>query len=272
MTTDPAMVRLLGVARAGRIAARVLHDLRSVAAPGTTTGSLDRLAWAALADVGATASMLGHTDPHADPHTVTPFPAAVSVSINDEIAGGSDPGRSIRDGDLVTADLVVGFRGWHADAACSWVVGPPGVHPERAALAEASQAVTRAGLGMVRHAVPWAEVVGAMADRAAALSVVILKGYDAHAIGRAMHEPPRLPTHPGELALAETDHLQAGMVITIEPVVGWTDPGFVRDGWLDRTRDGSDACYTEMTVGVGRNRAVCLTGIFRPVGLNPLDA
>jgi methionyl aminopeptidase len=249
MASDPATARLLGVARAGRIVDQVLTAVHAAARPGVVVGDLDRLARSELARLDARPAMLGFRDALAE----EPFPAALSVCVNDEISGASNPARRLEPGDLVTADLAAEHRGWHADAARTWVIpgGDPAAADRRSRLARASAEVTRAGLAAVRPGGDWSDAVGAMAARAAGLGVATLRGFHGHALGRSMHAPPRLPNHPADLAEAPPVTLEPGLAFTIEPVVGWTDSGYTRDGWLDRTADGSDACFTEITVVVG---------------------
>ncbi len=242
----------LGVARAGRIADSVLRAVVRAARSGVPVADLDRLVRAELTRSGARPAMLGHADPTAP----APFPLALSLCINDEISGACDPERTLRPGDLATADLVVEHRGWHADAAVSWVV-PGRLDESRSALAEASRAVTAAGVRAIRPGADWSSAVLAMSAEATRRGVAILKGFDAHAIGRAMHAPPRLPTHPDELDRFPRVTLRPGMILTIEPVVARRDPGCVRDGWLECTADGSDACFTEVTVAVGASAGAC---------------
>ena len=251
------MAALLGIARAGRVLNTALAEVRTHALPGVTTGRLDALTQERLAQAGARPAMLGYRDDVAD----APFPAALSVCINDEIMGASDPDRVLRAGDLVTADLVVELSGWHADAAASWVV--PGAHPageRRAHLARASAAVTRAGVEALGPGAPWERVVRAMNARAASLGVEILPGYDGHAVGRSMHAPPRLACRLDELDATGGRGLvlRPGMVLTIEPVVVHRENARgaepVREGWLDRTGSGCDACFTEVTAAVGAGR------------------
>jgi methionyl aminopeptidase len=253
----------LGVARTGRIVDRVLARLRDAALPGVTTGRLDQLARAALANAGASPSMLGYTDPSSE----RPFPAAIAVAINDRITGSGDPDARLAPGDLVTLDLVAHRNGWHADAAVSFVVPGGGDDPDlaasRRALAAAASAVTRAGIEALRPNRPWAEAVTAMARAAQDLGVAVLRGFDGHAIGPAMHAPPRLPNHPADLAGPDEPGgpvIRTGMILAIEPVVARLDPGFVRDAWEDRTADGSDACFAEATVIVGRSRNLVVCG------------
>lgn len=243
---NPQLQAYLGVARAGRIADEVLRAVVRSARPGISVGDLDRLARSELARLGASPAMLDFTDATAP----SPFPLGLSLTINDEIAGAIDPARILQPGDLATADLVVEHQGWHADAAVSWVI-PGAAREPRATLAAASHAVTAAGVRAIRPGSDWSTVARAMAAEAARRGVTLLRGFDGHTLGRTMHAPPRLPTHPEEGDLFPRVILQSGMILTVEPVVGFQDPGCVRDGWMERTADGSDACFTEVTVAVG---------------------
>jgi methionyl aminopeptidase len=243
---NPQLQAFLGVARAGRIANSVLRAIVRSARPGVSVTDLDRLVRTELARLDARPAMLGYTDAAA----AGPFPLALSLCFNDQIAGATDPDRPLRPGDLTTADLVVEHRGWHADAAVSWVI-PGHAHSPRTSLADASRTVTAAGVRAIHPGAEWSSVVHAMADEASRRGVTILKGFDGHALGRTMHAPPRLSTHPGELDRFPRVVLHPGMLLTVEPVVAHRDPGCVRDGWLERTADGSDACFTEVTVAVG---------------------
>jgi methionyl aminopeptidase len=246
---NPHLESFLGVARAGRIADEVLRSVVRSARPGVTVGDLDRLARSELSRRDARPAMLGYTDAVA----LVPFSHALSLCFNEQIAGASDPGRILLPGDLATADLVVEHHGWHADTAVSWVI--PGLtHPPRVALAEASRAVTAAGVRAIRPGSDWCSIVQSMATEAARLGVTLLQGFDGHALGRTMHAPPRLPTHPDEVDRFPCVLLEPGMILTIEPVIARRDPGCVRNAWLERTSDGSDACFTEVTVAVGAPR------------------
>jgi hypothetical protein len=179
--------------------------------------------------------------------TVTPWTSSSAVEANLNSCGTTPA--SSRSGD------------WHADAAVSWTV--PGPTPsDRARLAVASRQVTRAALEACAPGQPWAEVVRAIHAAAAAEAVHLLPGFFAHGIGRALHQPPSLPLHRRDLH--RLDHpgltLERGMIITLEPVVSLARTVRVREGWLDRTADGSDACYTEVTAVIGRRKARVLAG------------
>jgi methionyl aminopeptidase len=247
---------ILGIARAGRVTDAVLRSVKRMAAPGLTVGDLNRHAAESLSRSGAESAMLGFDDAYGG----GPFPASVVVCIDDEVMGASDPDRILRPGDLITADLAVRFQGWHADAAMTWTLGD--ATPEKRTLAAAARAACVAGVLAARPGASWAEVTGAMSVAVRESGAVLMRGYDAHGIGTAMHQGPRLPMHPDDLARLDPPDWtpEPGSIITIEPVVASRDLGVVRAGWLDRTADGSPACFAEATIAVGVRRNLVLAG------------
>lgn len=274
MSQAPAgtVARLAGIARAGRAVDRVLSHVKALALPGVGIDRLERAASEEISRLGAIPSMLGYQDAHGG----GAFPAPISVSINDQIMGGhaAVSVSPLQAGDLVTLDLALELGGWHADAAVTWCLDD--ADPKRAYLARAAEAVTRAGVLRARPGIHWGLVAQAMLDEAARQGVELLRGYDGHGIGRSMHEPPRLPSHPADLDRLEGDGIiQTGMVLAIEPVVG--TPGSVgksvmREGWIDRLEapagalgagsggGRAEACFAEATVAVGRARNLILAG------------
>lgn len=256
------MNRFLGVARAGRAVDRSIFAGRRAARAGCSVRDIDAAASGSLAESGAVSSMLGYDDGLEG----GAFPMASSVSVNDEIMGAGDADRVLHAGDLVTIDLAASVDGWHADAAVSFCIGCPETSAEasrRPQLVAASRAVTRAGVDAIGRSESWPAAVDSMHGRAAGLGVVILPGFWGHGLGRSMHELPRLPMHRGDLRQAGTDSqkIKPGMILAIEPVVAWADTESVRDGWLESTSNGGDACFTEVTVAVGENRVLVLAGM-----------
>lgn len=264
---EPGMA--LGIARAGRVVDRVLAEVRRLARPGIDAGRLEQAARGMLAGLGASPAMLGYRDALAE----HPYPAAIGVALNDRITGSGNPETRLAAGDLVTLDLAAELNGWHADAAVSFVVSgedpdDPNLTARRRSLAAAAAFVTKTGVDALTPGRPWSAVAEAMRTAAARAGVAVLAGFDGHGVGRSMHAPPRLPTGPDDPDAGFM--VRPGMAVAIEPVVAWRDPGFVRNGWEDRTTDGSDACFAECTVVVGRSRNLVVCGGSWPPCLHDL--
>ena len=157
------------------------------------------------------------------PKLVYDAPCEVFISVNDEAVHGVPGRRRLRRGDLVKLDVTAELDGFYADACVTVPVG---------------RAASRGA--------------------AAARGVSVLEELGGHGIGRTIHEPPSVPNTPdaGDPAL-----LHAGLVITIEPILGAGGPGIRPggDGWTIRTADGALAAHVEHTIVVTDDRPLVLT-------------
>ena len=238
----------------GEILAQVLRDLAEVTKPGITTNALDRLARELIAKhPGATPSFLGYTPGGARGNK---FPAALCVSVNDEIIHGLPSERVVKNGDLVSLDLGVYYQGYHTDSALTVAVGQ--VNQSAQKLLE----VTRESLAIgIVEAVPGktlGDIGHAIQNYVEEFGFSVIKDFAGHGIGKGIHEPPTVLNfgRPGEGEI-----LKPGMVIAIEPMVvaGKITPMQKADGWTYATTDGSLAAHFEHTVAVIESGALILT-------------
>jgi methionyl aminopeptidase len=235
-----------GLREVARVTRHVLDALEAAVTPGVTTGHLDRLAAGLLQREGARSA----------PALEYGFPGTVLISLNDEIVHGIPGRRVIRQGDLVKLDVTVEKDGYVADAARSLVVGQGADEAHR--LVACVEAAFAAGLAVVRAGTR-VNAIGRAVDREVRRhgfkGVVGLAG---HGVGRAIHEAPSVPN---QFDPWQTDVLEDGMVITIEPMIaaGSSRPVSAADGWTIRTADGSLAAHYEHTLVVTRGAPAVLT-------------
>lgn len=226
---------------AGRIVAQALELVRQLVEPGISTVELDRQVAAFLDQHGAQSTFRGL------PGT-PPFPAAICVSVEDEIVHGIPGTRMLRAGEIVSVDIGCRFNGWCADAACTYAVGE--VDAVRRTLLEAGQAVLARGIDALCAVSTWRQVAREMQAEAESRNVRIVGQLRGHGIGREMHESPQL--HHVELDGSEFAdfNIQPGLVVAIEPVLVAGSPDFARraDGWTLATADGGPAVHFEHTV------------------------
>jgi methionyl aminopeptidase len=239
---------LEGLRRAGRVVAVVLRELRRRVQPGVTTGELDRLAGRVFARHGARSA----------PKLVYDAPCEVFISVDDEaVHGVPGPGR-LRRGDLVKIDVTAELDGFYADACVTVPVGP--VSPRARRLVAAADTALARGLAAAVDGAPVRAIGEAVATEAAARGVAVLADLGGHGIGRTIHEPPSVPNAP---ELADETRLHAGLVITVEPILGAGGPeiraGGSGNGWTIRTADGALAAHTEHTIVVTGGRPLVLT-------------
>lgn len=242
---SPAELELM--ARSGAVIAEMHMVLRDLVRPGVTTAELDRTAERFIRDRGAVPSFKGYGGGRG----VTPFPASLCTSVNDEIVHGIPSDEVVlREGDLVKIDAGCILDGYHSDSAVTWVVGgEDAVAPEVAALVRG----TREGL--------WAGILAArkgnrVGDISAAVQAVgdrhgfgIVEEYVGHGVGRALHEDPQVPNH-GRAGRGTL--LKRGLVIAIEPMFNLGGPATrtLDDEWTVVTADGSLSAHWEHTVAV----------------------
>ena len=237
---------LEGLRRAGRVVAVVLRELRRRVQPGVSTGELDRLAGRVFARHGARSA----------PMLVYGAPCQVFISVDDEAVHGVPGRRRLARGDLVKIDVTAELDGFYADACVTVPVGP--ASPRAARLVRAANAALARGLGAATDGAPVRAISEAVADASAAHGVAVLDDLGGHGIGRTIHEAPSVPNSP---ALADATRLHAGLVITVEPILGAGGPAIRPggDGWTIRTADGEPAAHAEHTIVVTRGRPLVLT-------------
>ncbi len=234
---------------AGRITGEALAVLRSTIAEGMTTRDLDEIAEREIRVRGGVPAFKGYRG----------FPAALCVSVNEEIVHGIPGGRVIRNGDVVGLDLGAIVDGLYGDSAVTVAVGEMSAEIEeqmetgRAALF-AGIAQARAGnrIGDVSHAVEQETL------RRGRYGIV--REYVGHGIGRKLHEEPSVPNFgPG----GRGPLLKPGMAIAIEPMInfGGDETRVLDDDWTVVTADGAVSVHFEHTVIVTEGDPIITTKV-----------
>jgi methionyl aminopeptidase len=232
-----------GIARmreACAIAAKVLDSLKPLVRPGISTQDLEEAGRDLIARHGARSACYGYQ------HGSRRYPAHTCISVNDEVVHGIPSFRRIlRDGDVVSLDIVVWHNGYVGDNAFTMPVGA--VSPEVGKLLR----VTREALDLgIRHA----QIGNRIGDISASIqSFVESAGFSVvrdmvgHGVGIAMHEPPEIPNFGRK---GTGDKIKPGMTLAIEPMVnlGGSKTKTLGDGWTVVTADGSPSAHFEHTV------------------------
>ncbi|MCV7357013.1 type I methionyl aminopeptidase [Mycolicibacterium fluoranthenivorans] len=241
------------MAAAGALVAAALQAVQRAAAPGVSTGELDRIAESVIRDGGGVPSFLGYHG----------YPATVCASVNDRVVHGipSDD-EVLADGDLVSIDCGAILEKWHGDSAVTFGVGTLIEADEL--LSEATRLSMEAGIAAmvpgnrltdVSHAIETGtHAAEARHDR----KYGIVAGYGGHGIGREMHMDPFLPN---EGAPGRGPYLAVGSVLAIEPMLtlGTVKTKILDDEWTVVTTDGSRAAHWEHTVAVTEDGPRILT-------------
>ncbi|WP_123039223.1 type I methionyl aminopeptidase [Cohnella candidum] len=223
--------------KAGEILAACHREIAGMIRPGLTPLEIDKFVERFLAEHGATPEQKGYHG----------YPFATCASVNDVICHGFPDERPLKNGDIVTIDMVVNLDGWLADSAWSYAVGE--ISPEADKLLRVAKealyigiekAVVDNRIGDISHAVQkFAEEQG----------YSVVREFVGHAIGQKMHEEPQVP-HYGPAG--KGPRLKEGMVITIEPMLntGVWQSKLDADGWTARTADGGLSAQYEHTIAI----------------------
>jgi len=232
-----------GIARmreACAIAATVLEQLKPLVKPGVTTQDLEEAGRDWIARLGARSACYGYQ------HGSRRYPAHTCISVNDEVVHGIPSfKRVLREGDIVSLDIVVWHDGYVGDNASTVPVGPitPGV--------EKLLRVTREALDLgIKQAVVGnriGDVSSAIQQYVEANGFSVVRDMVGHGVGVSMHEPPEIPNFGRR---GTGDKIKAGMTLAIEPMVnaGGFKTKTLSDGWTIVTADGSPSAHFEHTV------------------------
>jgi len=239
--------------RAGLVVAEALAEMTAAARPGLTTAEIDAIGADCLKRARATSNFLGYEPGYGVP----PYPAVSCQSVNETVVHGIPSDRVLREGDLLSIDFGAIVDGHHGDAARSVAVGQ--VDPTVAALSQACQRATWAGIGAARLGGAIGQVTGAIERsirRAGPYGIV--RDFTGHGIGHAMHQPPDIP-NIGQPRDNVT--IQPGLCVAIEPMVtlGSARVDVLDDEWSVVTHDGSVAAHWENTITVTKTGCWVLT-------------
>ncbi len=232
--------------RSGKILAEILADLRQFTKVGMTTAEIDRRAREQLKNMNASAPFLNYNN----------FPAAICISVNDEIAHGVPSSRVLLQGDLVHLDFGVSYNGMITDAGTGFVLGPP--TPDQARLLKGTEAALAAAIKVVKDGVRVGDIGAAVEEVCDRYELKIVYELCGHGVGHQVHEEPIIPNY-GTRGTGEA--LRAGMTVALEPNISLADHGMylADDGQTWMTKNGSLANQAEHTVLITETGSEILT-------------
>lgn len=238
---------------AGRHVGEILLLLREAARPGTQTAEIDQIARREIDARGLTSSFLGY-----GPGGLPPYPAAVCISVNEEIVHGIPGSRELRDGDLLSIDFGIIHGGFHGDSAVTIPIGD--VSPESEELLKATRDSLYVGIEQMVSGNRLSDIGNAIQARVEEAGFSVVRQFVGHGIGRLLHEPPQIPNYgkPGR-----GPRLAEGMVFALEPMVnaGGFEVRMLEDQWTAVTADGSLSAHFEHTILLSDNGPEILTRV-----------
>lgn len=238
----------------GKIHAKILKEVAKKVKPGVKTDILNTYAEQLIDEASCTASFLGYQPYDAK----RPYPAALCVSINEEIVHGipNEGGRILFEGDIVTLDLGLTYQNFITDAAITVPVGK--ITKEAQALIQATKEALDRGIKAMRLHGHIGDIGDAVMQIAMKYGFGVIEGLSGHGVGYSVHEEPFVPN---KAKRGEGPELREGLVIAIEPMfsLGSRDIKRLSDGYTFITRDKSLSAHFEHTVAMTKTGAEVLT-------------
>lgn len=237
---------VLGMIEAGKVLAEVHRRLRTFIKEGVTTLEIDAYVESILKEFGATAEQKGYEG----------FPYATCASVNDEICHGFPTEHILKDGDIVTIDMVVNLNGSLADSAWTYAVG--NISEEARHLMDTTLKCLYLGIKEAKVGNRLGDIGHAIQSYAEGEGFSVVREFVGHGIGKTMHEDPQV-LHYGEAGRGL--RIQEGMVFTIEPMIneGTFNLKIDKNGWTARTRDGKLSAQYEHQLAITKDGPIIIT-------------
>lgn len=214
---------------------------------GITTKELDKIAYDFITKNECVPSFLNYEG----------YPASICISLNDTVVHGIPGNTKIKNGDIVSIDVGVGYKGYHSDAARTYIVGD--VPEEVRDLVTCTEKSLYKGLSVIKEGARIGDIGAAVTSVAKQKGYGVVRELVGHGVGTDVHEDPDVPNygipHTGLV-------LKAGMVLAVEPMITLGDRHIYLcdDDWTIKTDDGLPAAHFEHTVLVTKDGYEILTG------------
>lgn len=226
---------------ANQIVADTLALLEEKIVPGVTTWQLDQLAEKNARKHGAAAAFKGYRG----------YPASLCVSLNEQVVHGIPSKKVVvQEGDIVSIDFGVRYKGYYGDAAITVPVGR--VEERKAELIRVTRESLYKGIAQARVGNRINDISRAVQEHVEQHGFSVVRQFVGHGIGSQLHEAPEIPNyHRPE----RTPKLLPGMVLAIEPMVniGIEDVIVLHDGWTVVTQDKMASAHFEHSVAITEN-------------------
>lgn len=241
--------KIVAMRAGGKILGNLLRDLKNYVEPGMTGKEID--AWV-RAEIVKRGAEVAYDDPELD------FPGAICISINDELVHGAPTDEVLEEGDKVSFDLDILYKGYYTDSAFTMIVGKKGSPAVKQMIATTERAMW-AGIDVARAGAKTGDIGYAVEKVLRQGKLGVIENYIGHGIGKEMHMKPDVPNY-GVRGHGYT--LKVGDTICIEPMSCLGKPANYVDkssNWTVKMKDGSIGCHCEHTVLVTEDGCEVLT-------------
>ena len=221
---------------AGRILKITHEEMAKAVRPGISTFELNKIGEEVIRSYGCIPSFLNYNG----------YPASICVSVNDEVVHGiPSKKRILKEGDIVSLDAGVIYKGYHSDAARTHAVGM--ISDEAAKLIEVTRQSFFEGMKYAKEGCHLYDISAAIGAYAESFGYGVVEDLVGHGIGQQLHEDPQIPNFAMK---RRGPKLQAGMTLAIEPMInmGGYEVEWLDDDWTVVTLDGSLSAHYENTI------------------------
>ena len=242
---SPAEIVLMK--KAGEITRDALNFCEKLIKPGISTKELDNLVEKFIISSGATPACKGFEG----------FPASICASVNDVVVHGIPSEQIIlKEGDIISIDLVVEYKGLNGDAARTFPVGK--ISPEKEKLIQVTKECFFEGIKHLAVGHRLGELSHAIQQHAEKNGFSVVRELVGHGIGKSMHEPPNVPNYG---KVTDGPIVTDNACLAVEPMInlGRKEVWLLEDGWGVITRDGKCSAHYENTVHVTKDGIEILT-------------
>ena len=236
----------------GKILAGILELLSSKIKPGISGDELEKIAEKEVQRYRVIPSFKNYKICS----SIIPFPSIICLSINDEIVHGFPFKKIIKEGDLVSIDMGVKYKGFHSDSAVT--IGAGKISEKAQKLIDVTRESLFKGIEQVKPGNKIGDIGFAVQKYAEENNFSVVRNLIGHGVGRSIHEPPEVPNFGKKRTGLK---LCPGMTFAIEPMLneGSYDIKCDQDGWTIRTTDGKLSAHFEHTVAVMEDGCEILT-------------
>ncbi|MBM3257835.1 MAG: type I methionyl aminopeptidase [Candidatus Nealsonbacteria bacterium] len=236
------------MAEGGRILAGILQKVADKAKPGITTKELDELSEELILKSGGKCSFKGHEG----------YPNCLCASLNEEIVHGVPSVRALKEGDIISLDIGMLYKGFHSDMAVTLPVGK--VSPEASRLIRTTKKAFKRGLKKIKPGNTFGDIGNTIQRFVESQGYNVIRDLCGHGIGKELHEEPQILNYGKRRAGPE---IKEGMVFCIEPMLSAGDWKIKKapDGYAYQTADNSLSCHFEHMIVVTEKGYKILTEV-----------
>jgi methionyl aminopeptidase len=269
MITKKSTAEIEIMAEGGKILAGIMDELEKSVRPGITTKELDRLAESLIFKFGGKCSFKGYKVLD-NSSTIRPYPSCLCTSINEEIVHAIPSERKLENGDIISLDIGMFYKGFHSDMAKTFPVGKISEGAEK--LIEVTKKALELGIEQAKPGNKISDISRAIQKHVEGQKLNVVKELCGHGIGREIHEDPEIINYlpkANNYSAKPNDYvdndqaqkIEEGMVLCLEPMVVMGDwhikKAADRFGW--KSADNSLVAHFEHTIAVTKNGHKILT-------------